>query len=228
MNHNYALAICDDSKEAVQQIVESIHYYKSVFTIHTYTNPQELLMDFKISQQFDVVFLDIDMPNLDGFQLAERIKLINNSVIIVFVTIKKELILQSFKYRPISFVYKKSKIDFKLLFRDLKVELSLLHPTFEYIKNNVQYQIKYSDIVYFKKDLNDLYIHTISSVFVLRMTIKELKKIIVLNNFIRVNKSVIVNTNFIKNVDHTNLIIELTTNESIKFSRLYKKTLKDI
>lgn len=53
----------------------------------------------------DAVFLDIDMPGINGFEVAEKINCIGDSFI-VFVTSYDELVYSSIKFRPFRFIRK--------------------------------------------------------------------------------------------------------------------------
>lgn len=54
----------------------------------------------------DAVFLDIDMPEMSGFETADRIIHRDKSVIIVFVSSKENMVYRSYEYHPFWFVPK--------------------------------------------------------------------------------------------------------------------------
>ncbi len=57
------------------------------------------------AEPYDVVFLDIDMPELSGFDIAERINDVGDTLI-VFVTMHDELVFSSLRFRPFRFIRK--------------------------------------------------------------------------------------------------------------------------
>lgn len=99
-------AICDDelimldylyahiSKEFERQ-GENIH-------IDKFTAGKDFLNTHK-SEPFDVVFLDIDMPQINGFDIAEKI---SEKALIIFVTTHDELVYSSLKFQPFRFIRK--------------------------------------------------------------------------------------------------------------------------
>lgn len=62
-------------------------------------------MNAQKAKSFDVVFLDIDMPEISGFDIAEKIKA-NKPTLIIFVTTHDELVFSSLKFQPFRFVRK--------------------------------------------------------------------------------------------------------------------------
>ena len=78
------VAICDDNNVFVNKMSQAV---KSEFTrqnnedieLETYVS-SELMFQHHLIKPFDVIFLDIDMPELDGFQLAAKISWAVSSV----------------------------------------------------------------------------------------------------------------------------------------------------
>lgn len=69
-------------------------------SVENFISGGELLKTQK-ENPFDVVFLDIDMPEINGFDIAEKIK-----TLIIFVTSHDELVYSSLKFRPFRFIRK--------------------------------------------------------------------------------------------------------------------------
>lgn len=100
------LAVCDDERIELDQIAAMIQaYYASDCEIKKYEDAESLLADSR-KQVFDVLFLDIDMPGMDGMQLAGRIREDNEYVKIIFVTNKEDCVFKGYKYDAFRFVRK--------------------------------------------------------------------------------------------------------------------------
>jgi CheY-like chemotaxis protein len=54
--------------------------------VHTFNDSLSALSKFNASQSYDLVLLDIKMPNMDGFQLYEEIRKIDDTVKVCFIT----------------------------------------------------------------------------------------------------------------------------------------------
>jgi DNA-binding response OmpR family regulator len=56
-----------------------------LFEVDTYNDPVEALSNFK-SNSYDLVLLDIKMPNMSGFELCDRIKKLDGKVKVCFIS----------------------------------------------------------------------------------------------------------------------------------------------
>ena len=102
------IAVCDDNKVTLDFLCEEIgrefSKTKADFSLDVFENGADFLSQHE-KTPFDIVFLDIDMPTINGFEIAERINK-NNSSLIVFVTSHDELVYSSFKFQPFRFIRK--------------------------------------------------------------------------------------------------------------------------
>ena len=113
------VAVCDDELVYTRLIAEHLKLITRMQSIDMcvcqYTEPALLLKDHR-EAPFDAVFLDIDMPVISGFEVAEVIRGNGGNTYIIFVTAKHELVYNSFEYSPFYFLCKASEDDLK---RDL-------------------------------------------------------------------------------------------------------------
>ena len=112
------IAICDDDKVILDYIYNRIKLIcddlKAETHIEGFLHGDIFLSQEKNSiHSFDILFLDIDMPIVTGFDIAKIIRNSNEKTIIVFLTSKEELVYESFKYRPFRFI-RKQKVDEEL------------------------------------------------------------------------------------------------------------------
>jgi len=68
------------------------------FEVDAFNDPRLALSNFKPSS-YDILLLDIRMPKMDGFELCQEIKKIDNKVKVCFMTAFDELYFQQFKKR---------------------------------------------------------------------------------------------------------------------------------
>ena len=89
------------------------------FKVDTFTDPQSALSVFKEGKRrkYDVLILDIKMPNMNGFELYEQIKKLDNKVKVCFLTAYGEGYTEEFKKMfpssslDVSFIRKPIRID---------------------------------------------------------------------------------------------------------------------
>lgn len=101
------LAICDDDIVTVKKLDSLVSKYsnekKIYFSIEKYTSGVKLL---ESSTEFDLAFLDVDMPELDGIDTGKRIKQRNIKTQIIFITNYPNCVFRATKVRFFGYVVK--------------------------------------------------------------------------------------------------------------------------
>ncbi len=99
------ILLVDDEKLQLTRLEESVKSVLPTADIVSYTNPVLALNENK-KQKIDIAFLDIEMPGLNGIQLAKSLKSINPKINIVFVTAFNRFALDAMKIHASGFVTK--------------------------------------------------------------------------------------------------------------------------
>ena len=109
MSDRLRIAVCDDESRAlaiVSSAVEGILSDMGIeITLEKFLGPQELLERMK-STSFDLLFLDISMPKMDGVRLGKTIKAQGSTASIVFVSSRTDRMIDTFAVEPFGFVRK--------------------------------------------------------------------------------------------------------------------------
>ena len=96
--------IIDDEKLAIESLKWEIeNFCKDIEVIATYSNPVEAIEGINLLKP-ELVFLDIEMPELDGFQLLEKLEYRNFDLIIT--TAYNQYAIQAFKANAIDYLLK--------------------------------------------------------------------------------------------------------------------------
>ena len=103
------IGVCDDSPEMAKRIAEAVKSaFESCGTVCEtviFTGGAEILNENQ-KNPFDVLFLDIDMPKMSGFEVAKALRDGFSDCIIVFVTSHSELVFDSLDFQPFNFIRK--------------------------------------------------------------------------------------------------------------------------
>ncbi len=97
------IAVCDDSKKMREQVRMCINAFDAKYEVTEFEDGGGLL---RSKEKFDLVFLDIEMPNLDGMSAAKRLREQKNDVLIVFLTSHEELVFDAFEVKAFRFLKK--------------------------------------------------------------------------------------------------------------------------
>ncbi len=105
------VAVCDDNKVFLEMLVrmvkEKLEEYNVANRITDYMSGTVFLEHHK-KDPFDIVFLDIIMPDMDGFEVAKEIRKISAKTYIIFVTTERSLVYDVFDFEAFDFVPKDS------------------------------------------------------------------------------------------------------------------------
>ena len=192
---NYKITIVDDDHTDLNQIKIELEklatQLKCSFKIQTFHNPS--FVEYK-DLYSDLYILDIDMPNLNGFQLSKEISTIHPNTQICFCSSHEDLVFQSFQLPSFYFV-RKSHLKQDLYLALNKFILNY-KPNKYYVLNHsgIIKNISYNDIVYFEVAGNDLYIHTKDKqTYHDRKSFNKLKNDLDASQFIHISKNFIIN-----------------------------------
>ena len=105
------IAVVDDDKIILNQIKELIEEkINDEIVIDLYSDSIDFYNN-NSKWSYDIIFLDIDMPKMTGFEIAETIDLLKSQTEIVFTSNLEHLVYDSLKFRPFRFVRKSMLSD---------------------------------------------------------------------------------------------------------------------
>lgn len=171
-------------------------------------------LEFLNSQQVDVIFLDIQMPQLTGLQLS---KIISKNIKIIFTTAYPDFALEGFELNAVDYLLK--PISFERFYQAVsklnsepKAEISSHNNTTDFIfiktdgKNKFQ-KIFLSDILYAESLQNYVCIHTSAQQIITHSSLKNVIESLPQNDFIQIHKSFVVALKQIESTDSFSVFI---------------------
>lgn len=101
------IAICDDEKHMSDHIMSFVSDFfrkkNREITIRTFSSGEELL---NYNGQIDILFLDIQMKGMDGMETARKLRADKFRGFLVFITVLKEMVFQSFEVQAYDYLVK--------------------------------------------------------------------------------------------------------------------------
>ena len=238
--------IIDDEKLARTRLRRILSDYRSIEISGEAENGEEgiSLINEKCP---DVIFLDINMPGLSGFEMLDKLE---KSPYVIFTTAYDQYALQAFEENTVDYLLKPisdkklaravSKLE-KFLNSGDKQEvnigqlLSSITRTKEIIKRfSVKlgdriFLIPDDDIYYFNSEDKHTFLNTVDKSYIISFTLKELESKLDQEKFIRVHRAYIVNIEFIKSIHQWysgKLLIKLKNGTEITVSLHYVNDFK--
>lgn len=210
-------AVCDDEKEQLDLVADKIReYYQDKCEIIKYEDGEILLADTR-TKDFDVLFLDIVMPGLNGMELAAKIREENKKVIIVFVTNREELAHKGYLCKAFRFV-RKSKLDQELseTAKSLKNHFCSANEFLKFKTPDGEIVRSVNDIKYFEVKGHNVTVICSGEERVCG-TMQEYEDKFGKNGFLRIHKGYLVNFRFISSIHK--LEVRLTDGNVLPLSR---------
>lgn len=177
------------------------------------------------TSQVDLVFLDINMPELTGIEMINSVA---HSPLVVFVTAYSNYALKGFELDAVDYILKpvayekflKASQKAYKLFKLFKGHDLAVEDDFIYIKVDKKYiKVEIADILFVEGLKDYIRIHTQKEKYVTYLSLNKIIKTLPPNKFMQVHKSFIVATTAIAVVDGNTIQIN---NERIPIGRSYK------
>lgn len=208
------IAVVDDDELMLKELNELIKkFYPGEISIQLFDEGIKFIEEL-IHTQYDLVFLDIDMPEIGGFSVAQKLNNVSKSTI-VFVSNLEHLVFQSFDYKPLRFVRKSNlEQDIKSAIESF-IEESKKANNLYYVKTkDKEFAIPLSEIMFFESHGHDIYLQTTSETVKIKRdhnnekTISSLYEKYEKMGFIRIHKSFIVNYRHIYQINKNSVILK--------------------
>ncbi len=107
---NYKIAICDDENKDIEKLSSHINCYSfdidTKIEIFPFISGNDLYHSCENGASYDIIFIDIEMPNCNGIEIARKIKILTTESLIVFVSNYPEYMQESFSAHPYFFLQK--------------------------------------------------------------------------------------------------------------------------
>lgn len=102
------IAIVEDDPTDLAQIMEYLRYYEAehsqTFSVRQFTDPVRFLADYR--PDFDMVFMDIELPHFNGVEAAKRLRALDNIVTLTFITNMEQCAVKGYEVDALDFVVK--------------------------------------------------------------------------------------------------------------------------
>ncbi|MDO6743184.1 LytTR family DNA-binding domain-containing protein [Tenacibaculum soleae] len=237
--------IVDDEPKAIQGLTwELSNFNNDLEVVKTFTEAEKAIKYIN-ENTIDCLFLDIEMPTMDGFQLLEKLK--KKDFAIVITTAYNEYAIKALKNEAIDYLLKPVDSD------DLEETIKRIKTYHTKNTNNDKFEeillkfnkkfnkrkitintdgklifLEESDILFVESDGNYSSIHTVNNKkIVVTKKLKEVNSLLPDEHFFRIHNSFVVNLNKIKEFLKSDGYIVLEDNHKIPVSRQRKSDFLD-
>jgi two-component system LytT family response regulator len=246
MNNINALIVDDEkpAREKIRTFLKEESFISSIFEAETGVEAVEMIKQGKA----DIIFLDIQMPGMTGFEVIERVG-VENMPIIVFVTAYDEYAIQAFEVQAVDYLLKpfdhrrfrksfnraleqielknKNVFVIKKLLEEIKKEREYLRKILVK-KGQSSFFVDTDEIVHIAAEKEYITLYTEKESYLVRETMKRMELHLNPAKFVRIHRSLIVNIDYIKEIQpwfHGDKIIVMKNGKELKLSRRFRDRL---
>lgn len=198
-------AIIDDMKKETDLLGSYLDRFEKekelAIARSVFHSPVEFLESY--SYDYDLIFLDIEMPGLNGIETAKEIRRMDPSVLIMFITNMAQYAINGYEVEAVDYVLK------PLAYEDFRLKMQ---KAMRYIAQNKDdtlslttadgtVRVRILDIFYVEVARHYLLYHTAAGQFTVRGTMKEAEETLGPYHFVRCSHSFLVNLKYVESVN---------------------------
>ena len=200
------ILICDDDDLMIKQIRKYCQFFFDKIQVKCpelvcFSDGETLLSD---EGEKDILFLDIEMPGMNGIYVGNELKTQNENIIIFIVTSYSEYLDEAMRFHV--FRYLSKPLDKQRFFRNMKDAVDLYNSMTVKIPIETKqgvHTLPASSIVAVEAQGRKITVHTVKGDFESIHTIKYWENLLPKNHFFQTHRSFIINFEYVTDFDHT-------------------------
>lgn len=199
-----SVAIVEDEHESARQLREYLDRLEAEYDEHFesthYTDGERFLSDFR--SQFDIVFMDIEMPNLNGMNAARKLRDIDQTVAVVFITNLSRYAINGYEVGAMDYILK--PLDYNAFLLKIRKVISYCHSMgskcLKISTTTGSVRLSLNDLLYVEISKHDIIYHTAHGTLNGYGTMKRLESDLKECGFYRCNSCYLVNMRYVKRI----------------------------
>lgn len=204
---NLNIAFCDDDpiiRDHIQKTVTGLFQRAGIeLRAMEFGSPQELFTAMG-HMTFGLLFLDIDMPGMDGIDLGRQLRKLGSNADIIFVSNLNERVYEVFDVHPWSFV-RKSTFDAEIPGVIAAYVAALQNRVSQVVLHDIDGKtrvIQPDNVIYIESagKVQKLYMALVQQPFFIRSSLQELEQLLSPMGFIRIHKGFLVNYRYVQKI----------------------------
>lgn len=222
------IAIVEDDQQYADTLLTFLEQYEKEygrqFYVQRFTDGLEIVRDYP--EQLDLILMDVEMEEMDGMTAAEKIRLFDKEVVIIFITnmihyAMKGYAVEALDYvlKPINYFAFSQRITRALERMKKKRSKQLLISRYGNVK-----RISTDELLFVEVHNHDIEYHTVDEVISVRGTLRAVEKELADLPFFRCNSGCLVNLDYVDEMDASDVLVK---GQRIPVSRARRKEFLD-
>lgn len=226
-NHTYSCLIVDDDVMARRQLSLLVDKMDFLYLLGSLDHPLKA-MEFLQNQEANIIFLDIEMPEVNGLELASNL---DSDSRVIFTSSSKSYALEAFDMEAVDYLVKPVMLPrlvraVKKAIRSIATPGSSIQKAYKdhiFLKENKRLvRTSIEDILYIESTGDYAKFFTKDEMILVHSTLKNIQKLLDPGIFVKVHRSFVVNIKKIVDIEDNSLVI---TDRVIPISRAQRSEL---
>lgn len=211
----FKIAIVEDQEETRESLNRFVRQYAQEqglqVEISLITDGAEIAEHY--TPGFDIIFMDVEMPRLDGFGAAEAIRAVDADVVLVFVTNMAQYAIRGYEVDALDYVLK--PVNYYQFCTKLSRAIQRVQRrrggqvVLQLAGGGIQL-LDTADIYYLETRSRMLYYHTSKGEFAARASLQSAEKQLAEYHFVRCNQCYLVNLAYVKGIENDFALVKTT------------------
>lgn len=199
------VAICENEAEETKKLTQFLYKYANengvTFNIRNFENGMRFLETF--SSNYDVVFMDIDMPLMNGLETAKKLREKDSSVALIFVTNLAQYAINGYEYNAVDYILKPLNYpSFALKMNRVMTICNKRYRNEICIRtNNGEARFSSNQVIYVEINAHSIIYHTEVGDYNAYGTMKKVEAQFSDNEFVKCNSCYLVNLRYVSKID---------------------------
>jgi len=221
------VAVAEDQLDSREKLAGFLSRYQEEggfeISYDLFADGSELIKHYQ--KQYDVILLDIEMPQMDGMKTAELIREQDNDVILVFITNVAQYAVKGYEYQAYDYILKPVEYDVFMFKMQRIVTLAKQNQDNSIIINGNDrvYKIRCSDIIFAEVIGHHVIYHTIDGDIEVYGSMKSAEEKLEGQNFSKCNSCYLVNFRHVQVINGNSVVLGKDKPVELAISRSRKK-----
>ena len=208
------IAVVEDEKKEFERLREMIETFASEnrgmdFEFSYFPSGHSFLSQYRT--QWNLIFLDIQMPGLNGMDLSKAIREKDRKVMLVFITNMAQYAIEGYDVQAYDFIlkpldYASFSMKFERICNSLKHNFSEAYIYLAF--GGVKRQVKVSEITYIEVINHNLVVHLYDGEYRIRGTMTDMEKRLSQYHFMRCNACYLVNLKYVRELRGDYVVVD--------------------
>jgi DNA-binding LytR/AlgR family response regulator len=195
------------------------------FDVRTFTDGRELVTGYR--PDFDILFLDVQMNDLDGLETARHIRTLDTRVVIVFVTNMAQYAIHGYEVDALSYLVK--PVPWFAFSQELRRSIDRVRrsgtDSIMLTVNGALARVDLLDVVYIESIKHRVIVHAVDRTYAFVGTLKAFEADLADKGFFRSNSCYLVNLRHVTGVDQNTCV--MLGGDELQISRPRKRAFLD-